>query len=108
MGIQRLSVAIQHPTASALYQEGSGGNVPALHAVAYPAIHIALGSPLSDQAHVQRHRATNAKRLLKSALPFDSIEMLPQSIARGIIEDQPGLLQAVNTGDPHGMAIDRG
>src|SRR5262245_13517600 len=94
VSIQRLSVAIQYPAASALHQESSGGNVPALHAVAHPAIHVTLSSSLGDEAHVQCHRATDAKRLLKPALPLHGMEMLPQGIARGIIKDQQGLLQA--------------
>src|SRR5262249_39345878 len=103
-----LSVAVQYPATSALHQEGSSGDVPALQAVAHPAIHIAFSSPLGDEAHVECHRATNTKRLLKPPLPLSGMEMLSQGIARGIIEDQPGLAQAANAGDPHGMAIDRG
>ena len=108
MCIQRLCLAVEHPTSSALHQEGRGSNVPALQAIAHPAIHVALGSPLGDEAHIQRHRATNAKRLLKPPVPFHRTEMLSEGVTRRIIEDETGFVEATNVSDMHGMAIDGG
>src|SRR5207249_4081493 len=100
-------LTIQHSASSALHHEGSSGNIPALDAIPHPAIHVALDSSLGDETHIQGHGATNAKHLLKPTFPLHGIEMLPQGVTWGIIEDQAGLVETANVGDMHGMAIDR-
>src|SRR5436309_12664963 len=89
-------------------QEGSGGGGPALRAVAHAAIHIALGCTLGDETHIQCYRATNAKHLLKLALPFHGIQVLPEGVARRIIENQPSLVETANVSHTHRVAIDGG
>src|SRR5262249_20448573 len=98
----------QYPAPGVLHQKSSGGNVPALHAVAHAAIHVALRRTLGDETHIQRYRATNAKHLVKLALPLHGIQMLPQGVAWRIIENQTRLVEATNVSHTHRVAIDGG
>src|SRR5262245_36699066 len=98
-------MAVQYPASGVLHQEGSGSNVPALHAVAHAAIHVAFSRPLSDETHIQGHRATNAEHLLKRTLPLHGIQVLPERIARRIIEDQTGLVETANVRHVHRVTI---